>query len=210
MIFQLTDEIAFPHPSYAESDGLLAVGGDLSVERLLLAYENGIFPWYSESEPILWYAPNPRCVLFPKKIKVSKSMKKWMRNTKLTVTFNQNFKEVLQNCKTIYREDQDGTWITNEMQQAYLKLHELGFAKSVEVWNTENELVGGLYGVELNNCFFGESMFHKVSNASKFGFIALCQQTNYNIIDCQMHTSHLESLGAEMIPLKEFIKIIHL
>lgn len=208
MIFQLTEEIVFPHPNYAEPDGLLAVGGDLSTERLLLAYENGIFPWYSENEPILWYAPNPRCVLFPEKVKVSKSMKKWRTKTDLEVTYNQDFKQVIRNCKDINREDQDGTWITNEMEKAYLELFRLGFAQSVEIWTPKNELVGGLYGVELNGCFFGESMFHKVSNASKLALISLCENKHYKIIDCQMHTSHLESLGAEMIDFEHFFNII--
>lgn len=208
MIFQLTEEIVFPHPNYAEPDGLLAVGGDLSTERLLLAYENGIFPWYSENEPILWYAPNPRCVLFPEKIKVSKSMKKWRTKTDLEVTYNQDFKQVIRNCKDINREDQDGTWITNEMEKAYLELFRLGFAQSVEIWTPKNELVGGLYGVELNGCFFGESMFYKVSNASKLALISLCHNNQHKVIDCQMHTPHLESLGAEMIDLKHFLNLI--
>lgn len=208
MVFQLTDELIFPDPSYANTNGLLAIGGDLRVERLLLAYENGIFPWYSEGEPILWYATNPRFVLFPDQVKVSKSMRKLLSKNLFSVTENKAFIDVMKNCAEAKRPDQFGTWITDEMIEAYTKLFELGFARSIEVWNSENELVGGLYGVELNGCFFGESMFHRVSNASKVAFIHLCQNNNYKVIDCQTHTQHLESLGAEMIDLEEFLKIV--
>jgi len=207
LIFQLTDKLIFPDPSLAEPDGLLAVGGDLRVERLLLAYENGIFPWFSPGEPILWYATNPRFVLFPKNIRVSKSMKQWMRNTEFVVTENQQFSEVIQACANADRNGQLGTWIGNEMIQAYTKLHELGFAKSIEII-IDGKLSGGLYGVKLNNSFFGESMFTLKANASKAALIHLCQQHDYSVIDCQMYTKHLESMGAEMISFESFLGII--
>src|SRR2546428_8421064 len=173
-IFQLTDELVFPHPLLADENGVLAIGGDLSPERLLLAYQNGIFPWFNEGEPIIWYAPNPRCVLHPKKTKISKSMNQELRSGKFRVSFNENFKAVIGNCQKVLRKDQPDTWITNEMFDAYVKMHELGFAHSVEVWQRD-ELVGGLYGINLGTVFFGESMFHKVSNASKVAFITLAQ-----------------------------------
>jgi len=207
-IFELTKEIIFPDPFLAEEDtGLLAIGGDLSPERLLLAYENGIFPWYSEEMPICWYAPNPRFVLYPNKIKVSKSLRKVIDKQQFTITRNKSFANVIKACKTKPRPGQDGTWITQDMQHAYILLHKMGFAASFEVWENET-LVGGLYGVELNNCFFGESMFFDKPNASKIALVHLCRNEDYQLIDCQMHTSHLEHMGAEMISFKEFIRII--
>lgn len=204
----LTNNITFPHVSQASQDGLLAVGGDLSVERLLLAYKQGIFPWYSEGEPILWWSPNPRFVLFPEKLKVSKSMKQLLRNNMFKVTVNKAFREVITECSLIKRRGQDDTWITNDMIEAYVKLHALGYAKSVEVWK-ENDLVGGFYGVDLNNgVFCGESMFSKESNASKVAFITFIQNTNYTLIDCQVYTKHLESLGAEEISRANFLKFL--
>ena len=203
MIFQLDNRLIFPDPDLAEPDGLLAIGGDLSVKRLLLAYESGIFPWYSDKEPILWYSPHDRFVLFPQELKISKSMRQVLHANKFEVTFNQDFLGVINACANIPRLGQNGTWITPKMENAYLQLHQQGKAHSIEVWQN-NILVGGLYGVELPRIFCGESMFSKVSNASKVALITLCQQKNYELIDCQMHTSHLESLGAKMISREKF------
>ncbi len=206
-MYLLSKDIIFPPVHLANEDGILAIGGDLSTERLLLAYKNGIFPWFNQGEPIIWYSPNPRMVLFPKNLKISKSMQQIIRKNEFKITFNQNFSEVIRNCKTIFREGQGGTWITNEMQQAYLKLHNLGIAKSVEVWK-ENELVGGLYGIDLGHIFCGESMFSKVSNTSKQAFIYLVQKLekeNYQLIDCQVYNKHLDSLGASEISRNEFL-----
>ncbi|WP_100614062.1 leucyl/phenylalanyl-tRNA--protein transferase [Confluentibacter citreus] len=205
----LTKDIKFPDVNEATRDGLLAIGGDLSVERLLYAYKQGIFPWFSEGEPILWWSPNPRFVLFPEKLKMSKSMKQLLRNNDFTVTVNQAFKEVMTACSKVKRNGQGDTWITKDMIEAYVKLHELGYATSVEVWKN-NELVGGLYGVDLNNgVFCGESMFSKESNASKVAFITFIQSTNYKLIDCQVYTKHLESLGAEEIPRDLFLDFLN-
>ena len=209
-MYLLSDDLVFPPVELADSNGLLAIGGDLLPERLILAYKSGIFPWYNEGEPIVWYSPNPRMVLFPKKIISSKSMRKIIRMGKFTMTFNQNFSEVIDQCKNINRNDQNGTWITQEMKVAYQKLHELGFAKSVEVWES-NKLVGGLYGIDLGNIFCGESMFSKVNNASKIAFIYLIkklEKENYSLIDCQVYNDHLASLGAEEIPRNEFVKML--
>ncbi|SFZ89629.1 leucyl/phenylalanyl-tRNA--protein transferase [Flaviramulus basaltis] len=204
----LTQNISFPNVNEASSDGLLAIGGDLSVKRLLLAYKSGIFPWFENEEPILWWSPNPRFVLFPEKLKVSKSMKQVLRNKDYVVTVNKDFKAVITECSKAKREGQAGTWITQSMIDAYIKLHELGYARSVEVWR-DNMLVAGLYGVDLgNNVFSGESMFTKESNASKAGFISFIQNTNYKLIDCQVYTSHLESLGAEEISRDLFLKYL--
>jgi len=209
MVF-LSDELSFPPVNSASPEGILAFGGDLSVERLLLAYRSGIFPWYNEGEPIIWYSPDLRMVLFPNRLKVSKSMRNLIRKGEFKVTFNKCFKDVIANCKTIYRKDQGGTWITEEMQQAYLKLHELGIAKSVEVW-LDNEDRGGLYGIDLGTVFCGESMFSKISNASKIAFIYLVEKLkkeNYKLLDCQVYNKHLESLGAEEILREEFLKYL--
>ncbi len=204
----LTQDIWFPNVSQATQDGLLAVGGDLSVKRVLHAYKNGIFPWFEAEEPILWWSPNPRFVLFPEKLKVSKSMKQVMRNCDYTVTVNKAFKAVITECSQVKRERQASTWITNNMIDAYINLHELGYAKSVEVWRG-NALVAGLYGVDLGNrVFSGESMFTKESNASKAGFITFVQNTNYKLIDCQVYTKHLESLGAEEISRAAFLEYL--
>ncbi len=207
----LGEEILFPNVETANADGIIAIGGDLSSERLLLAYKSGIFPWYNEGEPIIWYSPDPRMVLFPNRLKISKSMRSVLRKENFKITFNQYFEEVISNCKTIYRKDQPGTWITDEMQKAYIKLHKTGIAKSVEVWQND-ELVGGLYGIDLGTIFCGESMFSKVSNASKVAFIYLTQKhknKNYKLIDCQVYNEHLASLGAEEISRKEFIKTLN-
>ncbi len=208
MIFQLHDtDISFPNPALAEPDGLLAIGGDLSTERLLAAYQNGIFPWYSDDEPICWYAPPERCVIFPNKIFISKSMQQVINRKIFTITSNTVFENVIQHCANTNRKDQDGTWITNEMQKAYVNLHKLGVAKSVEVWQN-NELVGGLYGLEINNIFCGESMFSTVSNASKAALIWLCTKNNYELIDCQVRTEHLISMGAEMMEREKYLSIL--
>ena len=205
----LGNDLAFPDVSKASKEGLLAYGGDLSPERLLLAYKQGIFPWFDDDQPILWWSPDPRFVLFPKHLKISKSMKQLMRNTHFEVTVNKDFRSVIDNCSKIKRNGQQGTWITEDLKNAYIKLYELGVAKSVEVWQ-DDELAGGLYGVDLNNGMFcGESMFSKVSNASKVGFITFIQNTNYKIIDCQVYTNHLESLGAEEIPRDEFLSFLY-
>ncbi len=206
----LTDKIEFPPVQYADKNGLLAIGGDLSVERLQLAYQSGIFPWYSEGDPILWYSPENRMVLFPKEIKVSKSMQSLLKKNAFHITYNQNFEAVISNCKSINRKDGLGTWITDEMKQAYLKLNKIGWAKSVEVWQ-EDVLVGGLYGVDLGNVFCGESMFSKVSNASKYGLIQLSkklQEQSYTLIDCQIYNDHLASLGAREIPRNDFVGLL--
>jgi len=204
----LTERIWFPNVNTASPEGLLAVGGDLSVERLLLAYKSGIFPWFESDEPILWWSPNPRFVLFPEKLKVSKSMKQVLRNKDYTVTTNKAFKDVMYACSKIKRHGQSGTWITNSMIDAYIKLYELGYAKSIEVWKDE-ALVGGLYGIDLGNkVFCGESMFTKESNASKVGFITFIQNTNYKLIDCQVYTKHLESLGAENLYRSKFLSYL--
>ena len=203
----LTKDIYFPPVEEASPEGILAVGGDLSLERLLLAYKSGIFPWFEDDEPILWWAPDERMVLFFEDLKISKSMRNVLNQNKFKVTFNTAFKEVISNCKKIVRKDQPGTWITDEMVEAYCKLHEIGVAKSVEVW-LDKELVGGLYGVDLGHVFCGESMFAKVSNASKVGFINFIKNSNYKLIDCQVYTQHLESLGAEEISRDKFLKYL--
>ena len=203
----LNEKLVFPPVEMAHEDGLLAVGGDLGQERLLLAYRNGIFPWYNESEPILWWSPDPRFVLFPSELKVSKSMQTVLNNGKFRFTINRAFTQVIQHCKTTFRKNQQGTWISPAIQQAYIKLHELGFAYSAEAW-LDGKLAGGLYGVRIGNIFFGESMFSEVTNASKFAFIKYVQQLhkeNVSLIDCQVYTAHLESLGARLIARKEFI-----
>jgi leucyl/phenylalanyl-tRNA--protein transferase len=205
-IFRLTEEIIFPHPSLADDDGILAVGGDLSVDRLLLAYENGIFPWYSDDQPIIWWSPDPRLVLFPKKIKISKSMKKIIKKGIFKITYDKCFSDVIDNCKNT----RESTWITDDVMNAYINMHNRGFAHSVEAWQ-EGQLVGGLYGVSIGKCFFGESMFTKVSNASKAAFIDLTKNLidrDFSIIDCQQETDHLKSLGAEIISRKKFLDII--
>jgi len=204
----LNKNTPFPDVSETTEDGLLAFGGDLSVNRLIDAYSKGIFPWFSQGEPILWWSPDPRFVLFPKNLKVSKSMKQLLRNSSFKVTVNKEFKAVINECSLIDRKDQPGTWITNDMIDAYVELHKMGYAKSVEVWK-DNLLIGGLYGVDLNNgVFCGESMFAKESNASKIGFIKFIQMTNYKLIDCQVYTQHLESLGAEDISREKFLKYL--
>lgn len=203
---------SFPPVETADDDGLLAIGGELSVKRLIDAYYHGIFPWYDASQPVLWWSPDPRMVLFPEKLKVSKSMKQLFRKKAFQVTFNQDFKAVIENCANIWRQGQAGTWITREIQKAYWELHKLGIAHSVEVWDGNN-LVGGLYGIYLKDkkVFCGESMFATVSNASKYGFIKLVEKLRaegVKLIDCQIYTPHLESLGAEEISRKDFLTFL--
>jgi leucyl/phenylalanyl-tRNA---protein transferase len=209
-MFILGKEILFPAVNVADDEGIIAIGGDLSTERLLLAYKSGIFPWYNEGEPIIWWSPNPRFVLFPENLKVSKSMQTVLRNASFRFTINKAFTQVIQNCKCVTRKDQLGTWITPAVQQAYTTLHTLGYAHSAEAW-MNGELVGGLYGIRIGNIFFGESMFSKKSNASKFAFIYYVQQLQKEgvvLIDCQVYTEHLESLGATMIQRNRFIELL--
>ena len=206
----LTKDLIFPNVNDADQSGILAFGGDLSPERLILAYKSGIFPWFNIDEPVIWWAPNPRMVLFPSEFVVSKSMRNIINQNIFSITFNQDFREVITNCQQINRNDQNGTWITNDLIDAYCKLNDLGLAKSVEVWQN-NELVGGLYGVDLGHVFCGESMFSKVSNASKFAFINLVndlKSKNYKLLDCQVHNDHLESLGCREISRNDFMKIL--
>lgn len=204
----MTDALEFPSVENTNAEGLLAVGGDLSVERLLLAYNSGIFPWFNNDSLILWWSPKQRMVLFPEKIKVSKSMRKVIKNEQFRLTKNTCFERVIEQCSHIVRKEQQGTWITENMRKAYTALHKRGFAKSYEVWEGD-ELVGGLYGIDVGHVFCGESMFSTVNNASKFAFIQLAQELErkeYVLIDCQLYTEHLASLGAEEISRKEFIK----
>lgn len=208
-LYVLDNDLEFPPADLADEDGLLAIGGDLSMERLLLAYRKGIFPWYEE-EYILWWCPNPRFVLFPGKLKISNSMKQVLKKGELEFFVNRNFSGVISACKTISRRGQEGTWISDAMRNAYINLHRHGYAHSAEAW-LNGELVGGLYGVRLGKIFFGESMFSKVSNASKFAFIHYVQHLQsegVQLIDCQVYTAHLESLGAEMIARGEFLGMV--
>lgn len=209
-VFRLGEEHIFPPVELAEPDGLLAVGGDLSTGRLLEAYTHGIFPWFSGKGPIMWWSPDPRFVILPGGLKVSRSMKQVIRRNTFNITFDTSFREVITSCSRARRRDR-GTWITKEMIEAYVKLHEAGFAHSVEAWDN-GELAGGLYGIALGRAFFGESMFSSVSNSSKAAFIVLAQRLfsiGFNIIDCQVHTEHLESLGAEFMSRNEFMNIVN-
>jgi leucyl/phenylalanyl-tRNA---protein transferase len=209
-MYFLSRELYFPPVHYASPEGIIAIGGDLSTERLMLAYRSGIFPWFDDDEPILWWSPPERMVLFFPELKISKSMRNVINRRMFTVTWNTAFEQVISNCRSIKRDGQNGTWITPEMREAYCRLHELGHAKSVEVW-MDGELVGGLYGIDLGHIFCGESMFSKVSNASKIAFIALAkklQRENYRILDCQVHNEHLESLGAREILRKDYMDLL--
>jgi leucyl/phenylalanyl-tRNA--protein transferase len=210
-MYFLSRELYFPAVNNASPEGIVAIGGDLSPERLMLAYSNGIFPWFEDDEPILWWSPPERMVLFLDELKVSKSMRNIINRGVFKVTFNTAFREVITNCRDIKRDGQPGTWITDDMTEAYCRLNELGFAKSVEVWQ-DDTLVGGLYGVDLGHIFCGESMFSKTSNASKIAFIALVKQlqaSNYKLLDCQVHNGHLESLGAREIARDDFLEILN-
>lgn len=207
-VFKLSKDLIFPNPSLAEEDGLLAAYGDLSTERIMLAYANGIFPWFSEGEPILWWSPDPRFILYPKDIKISHSMEKLLKKKVYKISFDTCFRDVISSCAEVRKES--GTWITKEMIEAYCKLHTLGYAHSVETWY-EDKLVGGLYGLIIGKCFFGESMFSIMDNASKAAMINLCkklQEENFVIVDCQVYSKHLESLGAVNISREKFLEIV--
>ncbi len=209
-MFILNEQLVFPPVETADEDGIVAIGGDLSVSRLLLAYRSGIFPWYNEEEPIIWWSPDPRFVLFPGDLQISKSMKAVIKSGRFRFSTNQAFTQVIQHCKNIPRQGQDGTWITTAVEEAYTNLHRQGIAISAETWQ-QDQLVGGLYGLKIGNVFFGESMFSLVSNASKFAFIQLVQQVKAAgviLIDCQVYTAHLESLGAAMIDREDFIELL--
>jgi leucyl/phenylalanyl-tRNA--protein transferase len=208
-LFVLDNELIFPPPHLAEPDGLLAMGGDLSPERLLVAYRQGIFPWY-DGDHILWWSPDPRFVLWPKDLKISRSIKPLLNRDAFEFTINNSFVEVIRQCKKITRPGQDGTWITDEIEKAYIKMHQLGYAHSAEVWEN-GILIGGLYGIRLGKVFFGESMFSKVSNASRYAFIKYVQQLiseGVELIDCQVYTEYLESMGATMIPGGKFVELL--
>lgn len=207
-IFRLSEALAFPPPRLAEKDGLLAVGGDLSQERLLLAYRLGIFPWFLEGEPYLWWSPDPRLVLYPAELVVSKSLKKIIKQNKFHITFDSAFDQVILSCAHVRLKKNQDTWIVQEMIDAYSRLHRSGYAHSVEAWS-DDELRGGLYGVALGKCFFGESMFSSKSNASKVAFVHLAEylkRKSYKFIDCQVSTAHLKRLGAREIPRDDFLK----
>lgn len=209
-VFRLSEnEIFFPDPTLARSDGLLAVGGDLTVERLLLAYNHGIFPWYNPGQEILWWCPKERFVIFPKQIHVSRSMKKYFKRHDLQMKINRDFADTMHRCR-IKREFKEGTWITDEMEEAYLRLHRIGYAVSVELFE-DGVLAGGLYGVSIGSCFFGESMFSEKENGSKTALIAfarLLEQKGFLFIDCQFHTEHLESMGGRYISWEEYDKML--
>jgi leucyl/phenylalanyl-tRNA---protein transferase len=209
-IFRLTDTLRFPPPEYADSDGLLAIGGDLSPERLLLAYRMGIFPWYGDDTPILWWSPDPRLVLFPDEFNVSKSLRRVINKGCFTVTVDRAFDAVIDQCAASRRENREGTWIVPEMQGAYCRMHELGYAHSVESW-VDGELAGGLYGVAMGRIFFGESMFSRRTDASKvalFHLVSALRLKGFELIDCQVSTRHLLSLGAREIPRREFLRLL--
>lgn len=209
-MYSLSDTIYFPPVTTASEDGFLAIGGDLCTERLLEAYRNGIFPWYNEDDPICWWSPDPRCVLYPDQLHISKSMQQIIKSDQFDFSIDRAFEKVIHACSTVKRKDSNGTWISEEMINAYIKLHKLGYAISAEAW-VDEKLVGGLYGIKMGNLFFGESMFSMMTNASKFAFIKLIQHLKTSglvLIDCQMHTKHLESLGAVIIPRKQFIEML--
>lgn len=209
-VYQLTEQLIFPHPTLASEDGLLAIGGDLSTDRLLLAYANGIFPWFTEDSPIMWWALDPRMVLFPEKLKVSKSLRQTLNSKKFDISFDKHFSGVINSCAEIQRPDQDDTWITGSMIEAYIRLHQAGYAHSVET-TYDGKLVGGLYGVSLGKAFFGESMFHQMRDASKVALYYLVQQLkkwDFHVIDVQQETTHMQRLGAETIPLSDFLGLL--
>jgi len=209
-VFRLQKEIVFPSPELAEDDGLLAVGGDLSEQRLLLAYSMGIFPWYSGDSPLLWWSPDPRLVLFPEDLKVSRSLKQTINKGVFAITMDTAFDKVISSCAHVKRKNEKGTWITDDMIEAYTRLHHSGYAHSVEAW-FDGKLAGGLYGIALGSVFFGESMFSKKSNASKVAFVSLVQhliRRKFTLIDCQITTGHLMGFGAREIPRSEFMKLL--
>jgi len=207
-IFRLSEKISFPPPHFAEPEGLLAVGGDLSEKRLLLAYRMGIFPWFSQGDPILWWSPDPRMILYPDELKISKRLRRIIKQEIFTVTSDTVFESVIRSCAQSRSKDRQDTWIVDDMIKAYCRLHESGYAHSIEVWQKE-VLAGGLYGVSLGGCFFGESMFTRVSNASKVALAALCeflQRMSFDFIDCQVFTAHLLRMGAREIDRSLFLK----
>ncbi|RTZ97437.1 MAG: leucyl/phenylalanyl-tRNA--protein transferase [Deltaproteobacteria bacterium] len=207
-VYRLSSELIFPPPDLAMKEGLLAVGGDLSVSRLLLAYANGIFPWYSSGEPILWWSPDPRLVLYPGELTLSRRLNRTLRQGRFQVTCDRAFEQVIRKCASVPRSDQDGTWITEEMIFAYTELHRAGFAHSIETWQN-SRLVGGIYGVSLGRCFFGESMFHRVSDASTVALVSLVRQVaewHFDLIDCQVTTNHLLRMGAREISRDRFLR----
>ncbi len=209
-VFQLTEKISFPPPELAEENGLLAVGGDLSTKRLLLAYSKGIFPWYSAGEPILWWCPSPRLVIFPDEFKVPKRLARFIKQQKYEVTMDQAFQQVITACASAADRQEKGTWIDDDMIEAYSHLHEMGYAHSVECW-MDDELVGGLYGIALGKIFFGESMFSRQSNASKIAFVSLAEklmEKDFDLIDCQLKTEHLMQFGAREIPGAKFQELL--
>ncbi|MCF6342858.1 MAG: leucyl/phenylalanyl-tRNA--protein transferase [Bacteroidales bacterium] len=209
-VYLLTDEPLFPSPGLADEDGLLAVGGDLSTERLLNAYARGIFPWYSDHQPILWWSPNPRMLLFPKDFKRHKNLRRTVQSGRFQIKVDSDFRAVISHCRQVNRKEQDGTWITQEMKDAYIRLHELGYAHSVETY-LHDKLVGGLYGISLGGAFFGESMFHRVTDASKVALWHLVDralQWNFDFIDVQQDTRHLKSLGAKTVDRKKFLVLL--
>ena len=209
-IFRLSDKLDFPHASFASDDGLLCIGGDLSYQRLILAYENGIFPWFSENEPLLWWSPDPRLVLFPENLHISKSLKKKINKKLFDIKINSAFDQTIRSCALLRRKKEEGTWIVPEMVKAYIKLHKLGYAHSIETWQ-DNKLVGGLYGISIGGSFFGESMFSFVNDASKIALVALVKllkKSRFDVIDCQVTTQHLLDMGAVEIPRTVFLNII--
>lgn len=209
-VFRLTEDLAFPPSELAEDDGLLAVGGDLSVDRLILGYSMGIFPWYSDGYPILWWSPDPRLILIPQELKVSRSLRQTIKKDIYTITMDKAFEQVISNCADIHRGEDDGTWITSEMKEAYIQLHNAGYAHSVEAWNAD-ELAGGLYGVILGRAFFGESMFAKKNDASKVAFVKFAEfliKRGFELIDCQVTTRHLMNFGAREVPRAEFLEML--
>jgi leucyl/phenylalanyl-tRNA--protein transferase len=209
-VFKLSKELVFPSPEYADPDGLLAVGGDLSIKRLLLAYQMGIFPWYSTELPILWWSPDPRLILRPEDLTISRRLMRLIKQDSFKVTLDQAFSEVMRECARVKRPNQNDTWITDDMIEAYCQLHQEGYAHSVESWQ-DGELAGGLYGISLGRAFFGESMFSRESNASKVAFVHLVwflEARNYSLIDCQITTQHLLSFGAREIPRIEFLRLL--
>jgi leucyl/phenylalanyl-tRNA--protein transferase len=208
-VFRLNEGLIFPPVELSETNGLLAVGGDLAPERLIMAYANGIFPWFGDEQPILWWSPDPRLVLFPAKLHISRSMRQTLKQSIFPVTYDRCFRAVITACRASRREEGE-TWITGTMVDAYCRLHDQGIAHSVEAWHN-GELAGGLYGVALGRCFFGESMFTRISNASKAAFITLTralQARDFRLIDCQVDSPHLQSLGAELLPRKTFLEIM--
>ena len=210
-VYLLSEHLAFPPPQLANEDGVVAVGGDVTPERLLVAYESGIFPWPDEGLPLLWFSPDPRFVLDLETVHVGRSLRKRLRKAPYRITFDEAFTEVIDHCAHVPRPGQSGTWITTDMRQGYVRLHQLGYAHSVEAWNDEGKLVGGLYGVSLGRAFFGESMFARAPDASKIAFATLCAQLrawDYRFVDCQVHTAHLERFGATDWPRRRFLEAL--